>query len=249
VPVLCSATTKLGSAIGFNLFITKAPSYLATVFGVDIFKNGAFNAAATISQATTSLFAPSAANWLIVRFRLRSLVVRKWFQSLAMLGPAICLAMIPIWGCNATGVIVMLIGKSVHLLSIDSSYKLEDSLSASQLVYGIYTGGEWPIIAEFAPNSAGAVFGIASLPAYASGIVAPYLVGVLLDSDASTPARHQWNLVFFITSAIYVVGATVFVCFGTDQQQDWDKVSDEYGDDGVKEAVEKSGSEKQNYKF
>lgn len=194
------------AGFGYFLLLTKMPSYLSTIFAIDIFKNGTFNATATLAQGVCGLLAAPLSNWIIKRTQVRSIIVRKVFQSVAMMGPALCLCMIPVFGCNSTGVIVMLIG--------------------AMLLYGCFTGGEWTTISEYAPNSAGTVFGFANILAFASGVFAPYIVGILLDSENASN-RDQWNLIFYITAGIYLFGAITFMLFGTDRQQAWDRAPDQ----------------------
>lgn len=93
-----------------------------------------------------------------------------------------------------------------------------------------FAGGEWTTVSEYAPNSAGTVFGFANILAFASGVAAPYLVGILLDSSSGGSHRAQWNIVFYITAALYVFGALTFILFGTDVQQAWDRVGGSAGE-------------------
>ena len=52
-------------------------------------------------------------------------------------------------------------------------------------LYGFMTGGEWPVISEFAPDFSGTVFGICATIAVWPSFVAPYVVGVMLDDSVS----------------------------------------------------------------
>ena len=202
VPVVCSLITKMCSGFGYFLLITKMPSYLSTVLGISIVQNGAFNSATQFFNGVASLIASPIANIFIHRFNMRKVVVRKIFQSIAMFGPAICLGLIPVISNNSTAVVFLLV--------------------CSMMLYGFFTAGEWTIVSEYAPNFAGTVFGFANILAFAAGVFAPYFVGILLDSDTQS-SSEQWNLIFYITVIIYVVGGVVFVIFGTDKQQPWDR--------------------------
>lgn len=89
--------------------------------------------------------------------------IRKNFAIISILGPAICILLIPQFGCNSLIVIILLF--------------------IAMFLYGFMTGGEWPIISEFAPAFSGTVFGIANTPAMATGFVAPFIVGIFLDQN------------------------------------------------------------------
>lgn len=208
-PVLTSLITKCCCGFGYYLLQTKMPSYLASIHSVPIFTNGLFNSATTVAHGVCGLLAAPLANAIIRRYQhcLRLITVRKAFQTVAMLGPAICFALIPILGHaeNSAAVISLLV--SILLL------------------YGFYTGGEWSTIAEYAPNSAGVIFGFSSILSFSQGVVAPYLIGLFL--DASDDRLTSWNIIFYLTSGIYVFGCLVFIIGGTDVHQEWDKTEEE----------------------
>jgi MFS family permease len=68
-------------------------------------------------------------------------------------------------------------------------------------LYGFITGGEYPIILEFAPEFSGTVFGFSNTFASSTGFLAPIIVGFILDSDSGQ--------VIFINSAMrYVIFAS-----------------------------------------
>jgi len=107
--VLSSLFLKMASGWGYFLLVTKLPSYLSSIFGIDIFKNGAFSASTSLAQGLCALAAAPLSNWIISRFQLNTLTVRKVFQSIAMLGPAVCFSLIPLMGCNSAGAISLLL--------------------------------------------------------------------------------------------------------------------------------------------
>lgn len=69
------------------------------------------------------------------------------------------------------------------------------------------------------------------------------MVGLLLDSEEAAHQREKWNLIFFITAGIYLFGSIVFILFGTDKQQSWDK-DVEYLDDKDDELSQTNDREK-----
>src|SRR5699024_4489032 len=77
-----------------------------------------------------------------------SLVIRKVFQCLAMLGPAVCLALIPMAGCHTAVVLTLLF--------------------VAMLLSGAASGSE--LIPHYAPNSAATVFGFSSTLAFVMGM-------------------------------------------------------------------------------
>ncbi len=215
-PVLSSLVLKTASGFGYFLLMTKMPSYLSSVLGIKLFSNGLFSGGISLAQGLCALFAAPLSNLIIRRLHCPTLRVRKAFQCVAMLGPAVCFAAIPSLdgGGSNTLVLVLLLG--------------------AMFSYGFFTGGEWSTGSEFAPNSAGVVFGVSNMLAFAMGVVAPLLVGVLLDVDGAQ-VRTQWAAIFYGTAVFYVLGLLPFLVFGTVTQQEWDKrlvveVNDEEGE-------------------
>ncbi|CAG2175092.1 unnamed protein product [Oppiella nova] len=125
--------------------------------------------------------------------------IRKIFESIALIGPAICLAIITGMGCNSTAVVALLI--------------------TALFLYGLFTGGEFVIYGEIAPDYSGTVFGIAGTLGAIPGFVAPYAVGVILGD--SPGELHRWNTVFYITIGLYILGALGFELFASADPQPW----------------------------
>ena len=81
------------------------------------------------------------------------------------MGPAICLLVVPLVGCRVIAVIVLIL--------------------CSMCLYGFITGGEYPIIPEYAPEFTGTVFGVTNTIASSMGFLAPIIVGQILDSGST----------------------------------------------------------------
>jgi MFS family permease len=141
------------------------PSFLSSVYGIPIFQNGIFNALTTLATGIAMLIGGPLSGFILSRTKLSKTRVRKLFQHIALIGPAICIGLVPAVGCDSNVVVVLLV--------------------LAMLLYGFITGGEWPVISEFAPDFAGTIFGIANVFAMCTAFVAPYIVGVLLDEDVS----------------------------------------------------------------
>ena len=82
-----------------------------------------------------------------------------------MFGCAVCLLLVPIVGCNSNAVIALLL--------------------IGMFIYGFITGGSYGVIAEYAPDFSGTVFGVANTLASTTGFIGPMLVGYLLDNEVT----------------------------------------------------------------
>ncbi|XP_054161313.1 sialin-like isoform X2 [Oppia nitens] len=206
--VWSSIIWKISAGWGYYLLLSKMPSYLDKVFGLSLLQNGLFNAMTSLATGLTMAFCGPLSAFIIRKAspRLSKTAVRKIFASIALLGPASCLALITALGCNSQAVITLLI--------------------MALFLYGFMTGGEFTIISEFAPDFSGTVFGIAATISVFPAFVAPYVVGIILGDKPGEIGR--WNLVFYITIAIYILGTVVFVMFASAEPQEWgliDKVN------------------------
>jgi MFS family permease len=159
--VWASIAGKVFAGWGYNLLLSKMPSYLDTVFGISILENGLYSAIITVATGITMLLGGPLSEIVIKKTNLSRTRVRKIFEEIALIGPGVCIALVPAMGCDYIPVIAL--------------------LALSQLFYGINTGGEYPIIAELAPDFSGTVFGFVATISTIPTIFTPYVVGVLLD--------------------------------------------------------------------
>lgn len=138
------------------------PSYLDKVFGISLFHNGLFNAGTSLATGVTMVLGGPLSSFIIRKtaHKVSKTTVRKVFQTIALIGPAICFGIITGMGCDSTAVVVLLI--------------------TALFLYGFVTGGEFSIISEFAPDFSGTIFGIAATLSVWPAFVAPYVVGVML---------------------------------------------------------------------
>lgn len=194
------------------MLTSKVPTFLSGVYGVSIVQNGLFSSLSTCSPGISSLIAPWLSNQLIQRTGVRSIIIKKIFQTIALLGPAIALASITAIDCNFNAAIGLIF--------------------LGLFAYGALTGGEFSIVPSFAPNFCGSVVGFVFLLPFSMGILAPYMVGAILDSAGDGDSLvTKWNLIFYLTAGFLVFGTVIFLIFATDQQQSWDKIPEEMVED------------------
>jgi len=99
---------------------------------------------------------------LIERKKLLSRTVsRKVFQSTALIGSAIFMALIPAVGCSQISVIVLLI--------------------LGMITLGLISGGENLIVVDIAPDYSGSIYGFTNAFSSLPGFLAPLFAGLILD--------------------------------------------------------------------
>merc|ERR1719427_1845992 len=66
----------------------------------------------------------------------------------------------------------------------------------------------------------GIIVGFVNTIANISGFIAPTMVGVMTEKNNT---QEQWQIIFYISAAIYTLGSTIFILFGSGSEQEWNK--------------------------
>ncbi|XP_054162158.1 uncharacterized transporter slc-17.2-like [Oppia nitens] len=204
-PLWAAINAKVCAVWGYYLFLCKIPAYLDKVFGMSLMQNGMYNAMISLATGITMALGGPLSALIIKRYknRISKTNVRKLFESVALVGPAICLLAITQIGCHSQSVIALLI--------------------IALFLYGLFTGGEFVIYGEMAPDYSATLFGIAATLGVVPGFAAPYIVGVVLEDYPGD--LYRWNLVFYITIGLYMLGAIGFLLFASAEPQHWGVIS------------------------
>lgn len=194
------AVTRFCNGWGSLFLVSKLPSYLSKVLHMPMTYNGYVNASIYITLGLSSLLWGYVSD-VVGRKRLVSKTAsRKAFQSIALLGGALFLALIPVAGCNIAAIVLL--------------------LNLSMLVIGLTAGGEFLIVVDVAPNYSGSIYGFTNAIASLPGFLAPLFVGLMLDQP-NVNLMRQWNILFGIGAAIYAFGAVVFLFGVNSEPEKW----------------------------
>lgn len=136
--------------------------------------------------------------------------VRKIFEGVCAFGTGAFLALIPFVGCDRTLFLLVLI--------------------ASQATFGMQAGGELPLPSDWTHEFTGTLFAIGNMFAMITGIVCPYIAGIVLDMEPSMPKR-QWTYIMAFTALFSISGGLVFVIFGSADRQNWGHAQEGAGTD------------------
>ncbi|UYV62377.1 hypothetical protein LAZ67_2000331 [Cordylochernes scorpioides] len=134
-PVWAVAAAKMSWTWGYYTILTKLPMYLHVVLHFPIQENGFINALVYTTESITGILAGYMADLLMKRKIGSPTVIRRCFETIGLIGPAICLAVIPALGCDSLPVVIVL------------------ALSMGTL--GMIHGGDMPNVVELAPDHAG----------------------------------------------------------------------------------------------
>ncbi|KAH9524749.1 hypothetical protein Btru_027702, partial [Bulinus truncatus] len=128
-------------------------------------------------------------------------LARKIGNSLGLLLPGVFVLGVGYLDCTQAGVAVTLLVIGV-------------AMSGWQYGSGFLTNP-----ADIAPRFAGIIFGISNTFATLPGFIAPTVIGYITTNQT----QAQWQIVFYIASAIYAFGALFYIVFSSGEIQEWAK--------------------------
>ncbi|KAI1287510.1 Sialin [Halotydeus destructor] len=222
--VWATAMAKFAGSWIYYMLLTTLPTYLDTVHSLPIDQvqlvlvnnlicnmqadhlfpkiNGNINALVYVAMSLALALVGYLSDTIERRRFLSKNVSRKLFETIALIAPAIGMLLVPYVTSNTTHVIVLIV--------------------VSLFFNGFYSGGDNPIVVDMAPDFSGVVYGFTSSIASTSGILAPMVIGLILDSDPGNDA--MWNYAFYLATLINLIGAVVFVVFASAEPTPWGRL-------------------------
>ncbi|KAF8787087.1 putative inorganic phosphate cotransporter like protein [Argiope bruennichi] len=198
LPMWAVITAHFANDYAFLMLLTMMPTYFKTVLHFDITTNGLLSALPHAVQAISGLLTSYCADKLRESSKLSITAIRKIYNSIGLFGPALCCFGIIAAGCQAQLIIALLcVGMFLNGL--------------------IYSGFNVTHI-DMSPDYAGVLYGITNSIANTAGILSPMIVGLI---TASGETVENWNEVFLITSAVYIVFGLFYAIFASAEVQSW----------------------------
>jgi len=173
------------------------PVFMRDVLGFNTTNSGVFSAVSFVAMVFTvplGLFA----DWLRSPGRLSTNVVRKIFGATGFVLAACMLILVGYIGCNRT-LAVSLMFLFLFCLSVICSVVFVNQL-------------------DLAPLHAGKIMGLTKFVGIVASMVTSHAVGAFTYHSST---RSEWQKVFFLAAGIQIVGAIVFVVFGSGNLQSW----------------------------
>ncbi|RZB39599.1 inorganic phosphate cotransporter [Asbolus verrucosus] len=201
MPFIAILVTHCGQNWGFWTLLTEIPSYMEKIMKYDIKDNSLLSALPYFILWILSFFFSPLADFLIVRRYLSIGNVRKIFNSVGLMIPAIAL---------------------VCLGFVDSEQK-DLALALLVIAVGfnaaIFSGFNVNHI-DLSPNHAGILMGITNSLSNIFSIIAPLAIEVI-PYEQTDPIL--WRYVFCIAAGIYVVTDLFYVFFASGEVQPWNE--------------------------
>uniref|UniRef100_A0A1B6C9M9 Major facilitator superfamily (MFS) profile domain-containing protein n=1 Tax=Clastoptera arizonana TaxID=38151 RepID=A0A1B6C9M9_9HEMI len=210
IPLWGLIIAQVGHDWGLFTIITDLPKYMKSVLHFSVAQNGFRSALPYAAMWITAIISGCLVDWILSKKILSVTNTRKVFTTFASVGPAIGIIGASYAGCDRE-VVTALFTLGMGLMGF-----FYPSLKVNPL--------------DLSPNYAGTVMALTNGIGAISGIITPYLVGLLIPD--STMA--QWRLVFWIavgvlllTNCIYVVTASGEVQPWNDPQTSKEKINEE----------------------
>ena len=198
IPVWALAVIFFTNNFGYHTLITCLPLFMHDVLGFNITSNGAYSALPFVPTLFMIPLVGFIVDWLRAPGRLSTNLVRKVFCGVGFPLTGSLLILAGYIGCNRALAVATICGV----------------LAASELGLNTVLVNQL----DLAPLHAGKIMGLTYTVGNLGAIAGPHAVGVLTYRQST---RSEWQNVFFITGSLYIVGAVVFVIFGSGYRQPW----------------------------
>ncbi|KAK3772098.1 hypothetical protein RRG08_061183 [Elysia crispata] len=195
---------QVSFAWNYFMFLATLPQYMFEVLKFNIESNGVFSMLPYIVMFLSTYTSGPLSDCAIKRGWVRVVWARRISVMMANLLPAACLVALSFLDCShkALAIVLLVIGVG------SAGY----GLNAFQLV---------PF--DVAPRFAPAMLTFSTSMACLTGLITPYVVALI----AKDQTREQWQIVFFLTSGILVIGALGFCLLTSGELQRWAMVDPE----------------------
>ncbi|XP_066254786.1 putative inorganic phosphate cotransporter isoform X2 [Euwallacea similis] len=188
---------QIGHDWGFFTMVTDLPKYMKDVLHFNVKQNGIWSSVPYILMWVVSMSSGWLCDWIIHKGHMKICHARKFFTTLASMGPAIFIVIASYVGCNR----MLTVGMFTIAMGFMGTFYCGMKVNALDL----------------SPNYAGTIMAIVNGIGGLTGIIVPYLVGVLTENHS----QAEWRVVFWIAFGVFLITNTIFVIFGSGKVQSW----------------------------
>ncbi|XP_022913696.2 sialin isoform X1 [Onthophagus taurus] len=218
VPVWAIIVSHFSENWGWYTLITQLPSFMKDVLEFDLGKTGIMSALPYLAMAIMIQFSGQCSDWVLTKGYLTTTQVRRVFNCSAFLAQTVFMLGAAFWLSpgGSTACLTLAVGFGAFAWS---------GFSVNHL--------------DIAPQHASVLMGISNTFATIPGIVSPIITGAIV----TTPTKEEWQIVFYITSGIYLFGCVIYGLCASGERQHWamGNVQEKQNENGV----ENKGYEKE----
>lgn len=184
---------------GFLMVGMYMPTYLKEVLYMDTSQNGLYSSLPYLGMLCVHFTIGTIFDFFRRKNCCSVSVLRKVFNTVGMIGPAISMVLTGFLSCTniGFGITMVALGQALGEFSFMGGYMLS--------------------IFEVAPKYAGIIIGITNTFGVLPGFICPLFVSLLTPNGT----REEWILVFCIAAGLNVFGAVLYAIFGSCELQPW----------------------------
>ncbi|XP_053691856.1 sialin-like [Sabethes cyaneus] len=207
VPIWGLIAGQVGHDWGFYLIVTDLPKYMKSVLGVSVKDNGLLSYFPFLCMWIFSIVTGWICDIQIRKKCVSTSTARKLWTTVGSLIPAISLMAASYSGCNKTAVVICF------------------------AICVTFMGGFYPGIKvnanDLSPNYAGFLMAFVNGIGAITGVIVPYIAGVLTPNQSI----EEWRYVFWLAFWILNVTNVIFILFASGNIQPWNDVNKEANSD------------------
>jgi ACS family sodium-dependent inorganic phosphate cotransporter len=197
MPLWALILVQVGHDWGFYTIATDLPKYMSSVLHFSVEENGYLSSLPYAGMWLCCVLMSWVADWLITNKHMSITMVRKLGTTIASVFPGLFIVSASYAGCDrALGVVLFTLGVTLLGTGIPS-------LKVNAL--------------DLSPNYAGTVMAISNGAAACTGILTPYIVGILTPDQTLS----QWRIVFWIIFGILIVTNVFYLIFASGDIATW----------------------------
>ncbi|KAJ8682771.1 hypothetical protein QAD02_018563 [Eretmocerus hayati] len=196
-PVWALVAAQVGHDWGIFTMITDLPKYMSDVLKFSIKDNGYYSSLPYLCMWFCSLFTSWLADWAIVKGYMSTTNVRKLGTSIASIGPGLFIIFASYAGCDRMLVVAC--------------------FTIGMTLMGTFYPGMKVNALDLSGNYSGTLMAMTNGIGAFTGMITPWIVGKL----APNQTLGEWQLVFWIVFAVFIVTNAIFVIWGSGEMQPW----------------------------
>lgn len=166
MPLWALVTAQIGHDWGFFTMVTDLPKYMKDVLHFNVKQNGVWSSVPYIFMWIVSMSSGWLCDWLIKKNIMAITTARKFFTTLASMGPALFIILASYSGCDRTLAVTM--------------------FTLAMGCMGTFYCGMKVNALDLSPNYAGAIMAVVNGIGGLTGIIVPYLVGALTENVSTS---------------------------------------------------------------
>ncbi|KAM7352154.1 uncharacterized protein ACRADG_004794 [Cochliomyia hominivorax] len=219
MPMIALVCAQIGHDWGFYIMVTDLPKYMSDVMQFSIKANGLYSSLPYVMMWIFSISSGFVGDWLMTRGILNITNTRKLMTGIAAFGPAIFMVAASYAGCDRVAVVVL--------------------FTICMGLMGAFYAGMKLSPLDMSPNYAGTLMAITNGIGAITGVITPYLVGVMTPNATLL----EWRLVFWVAFAVLVVTAIIYSIWASGEVQPYNDPQPKNKDFETEERAEKKNNE------